>query len=87
MAASHDLLVTLEENAIAGGAGSAVAEYLSQQGLLTPLLQLGFADEYVDHDSQKQQLSKQGLDMAGIESAVVQRLALLQSDIRKTLVR
>ena len=87
MAASHDLLVTLEENAIAGGAGSAVAEYLNQQGLLTPLLQLGFADEYVDHDSQKQQLSKQGLDMAGIELAVVQRLALLQSDIRKTLVR
>lgn len=87
MAANHELLLTLEENAVAGGAGSAVAEYLNAQGLATPLLQLGFADEFVDHDSQKQQLSKQGLDAAGIETAIVQRLARLQSGLPKTLVR
>ena len=75
MAASHSLLVTLEENAIAGGAGSAVSEYLNQQALLTPLLQLGFGDEFVEHNSQKQQLAQQGLDAKGIEQAILQRLA------------
>jgi 1-deoxy-D-xylulose-5-phosphate synthase len=79
MAASHDLLVTLEENAIAGGAGSAVTEYLQDIGLNVPVIQLGFADEFVDHDSQKQQLAKQGLDAASIETRIRTRLAQLQS--------
>ena len=69
----------MEENAIAGGAGSAVAEFLSDSGLQIPLLQLGFSDEFVDHNSQKRQLSEQGLDASGIETAITQRLALLQS--------
>jgi 1-deoxy-D-xylulose-5-phosphate synthase len=77
MAANHQLLVTLEENAIAGGAGSAVSEFLNQQGLVTPLLQLGFNDKFVDHDSQKVQLAKLGLDAAGITASVIQRLTLL----------
>jgi 1-deoxy-D-xylulose-5-phosphate synthase len=79
MAAGHDLLVTLEENAIAGGAGSAVTEYLHEIGLNVPVIQLGFADEFVDHDSQKQQLAKQGLDPASIETRIRTRLAQLQS--------
>jgi 1-deoxy-D-xylulose-5-phosphate synthase len=79
MAASHELLVTLEENAIAGGAGSAVAEFLNERGLQIPLLQLGFSDEFVDHNSQKRQLSEQGLDATGIETAIRQRIALLQA--------
>ncbi|HEY8941879.1 MAG TPA: 1-deoxy-D-xylulose-5-phosphate synthase [Cellvibrio sp.] len=79
MAASHELLVTLEENAIAGGAGSAVSEYLHSIGLNSPLLQLGFADEFADHDSQKQQLAKQGLDPASIEAQIRERLAQIQS--------
>jgi 1-deoxy-D-xylulose-5-phosphate synthase len=79
MAASHDLLVTLEENTIAGGAGSAVTEYLQSIGLTVPVLQLGFADEFVDHDSQKQQLSTQGLDPVSIEASIRARLAQLQS--------
>lgn len=79
MAASHELLVTLEENAIAGGAGSAVSEYLHSLGLNLPVLQLGFADEFVDHDSQKQQLAKQGLDSTAIEVRIRARLAQLQS--------
>ena len=77
MATNHQLLVTLEENAIAGGAGSAVSEHLNQQGLVTPLLQLGFKDKFVDHDSQQQQLAKLGLDAAGITASITQRLALL----------
>lgn len=79
MAASHDLLVTLEENTVAGGAGSAVTEYLQSIGLTVSVLQLGFADEFVDHDSQKQQLAAQGLDPASIEAAIRTRLTQLQS--------
>ncbi len=75
MAANHDLLVTLEENAIAGGAGSAVTEYLQSIGLNIPVLQLGFNDEFVDHDSQKQQLAKQGLDPVSIETRIRGRLS------------
>mgnify|MGYP003576276780 CR=1 FL=1 len=78
MAASHELLITLEENAIAGGAGSAVTEYLHSIGLNLPVLQLGFADEFADHDSQKQQLAKQGLDPASIELQIRERLAQIQ---------
>jgi len=77
MAKDHELLVTLEENAIAGGAGSAVSEHLNQQGLVIPLLQLGFSDRFIDHDSQKQQLAKLGLDAAGIVTSIRQRLSQL----------
>jgi len=77
MAASHNLLVTLEENAIAGGAGSGVSEYLAHIGVVMPVLQLGFSDCFVEHDSQKQQLTNQGLDALGIEQAISARLTLL----------
>lgn len=78
MASGHELLITLEENAIAGGAGSAVSEYLHSIGLNLPVLQLGFADEFADHDSQKQQLAKQKLDPASIEIQIRERLAQIQ---------
>lgn len=77
MAASHSLLVTLEENTIAGGAGSAVTEHLASIGVVMPILQLGFSDRFVEHDSQKLQLANQGLDAAGIEQSIGKRLALL----------
>lgn len=79
MAASHDLLITLEENTIAGGAGSAVTECLHQLGVTTPVLQLGFNDEFVDHDSQQQQLVRQGLDVQSIRSRIAERLAAIKS--------
>ncbi len=75
MAGRHSLLVTLEENAIAGGAGSAVGEHLAGQGIQIPWLPLGFRDEFVEHDSQKNQLASQGLDADGIEAAIRQRLS------------
>lgn len=84
MAASHDLLVTVEENVIAGGAGSSVCEYLNHEGILVPVLQLGFSDEFVEHDSQKQQLARQGLDAKSIEQTISERLSGLQG--RKSLV-
>lgn len=86
MADSHSLLVTLEENAVAGGAGSAVSEYLASQGYVMPLLHLGLKDTFVDHANHSQQLKEQGLDAAGIESAIRQRLQLLASVKAKPVV-
>lgn len=79
MAAQHKLLVTLEENTIAGGAGSAVSEYINAHHITsTSILQLGFHDEFVEHASQKQQLAQQGLDAQGIETTIRQRLARMR---------
>lgn len=69
---THSLLVTLEENVIAGGAGSAVSEYLRSKLYTVDLLQLGFGDYFVEHQNQKVQLSQQGLDAAGIAAAITQ---------------
>ncbi|WP_394542982.1 1-deoxy-D-xylulose-5-phosphate synthase [Azorhizophilus paspali] len=77
LAASHELLVTVEENSIMGGAGSAVAEYLAEAGLLKPLLHLGLPDHYVEHARPAEMLAECGLDAAGIEAAVCERLAML----------
>ncbi len=74
LAATHGLLVTLEENAIMGGAGSAVAEALAARAIFTPLLQLGLPDRFVDHGDQAQLLASIGLDRAGIVAAVRARL-------------
>ncbi|MBC9252335.1 1-deoxy-D-xylulose-5-phosphate synthase [Pseudomonas alcaligenes] len=80
LAASHALLVSIEENAVMGGAGSAVSEFLAAENLLKPLLQLGLPDYYVEHAKPAQMLAECGLDVAGIESAVRARLALLEQD-------
>jgi 1-deoxy-D-xylulose-5-phosphate synthase len=70
VAASHDLIVTLEENVIAGGAGSAVNEYLSANQITTPTLNLGLPDQYIDQASQQQQLASCGLDADGIIKSI-----------------
>ncbi|EMO9597148.1 1-deoxy-D-xylulose-5-phosphate synthase [Pseudomonas aeruginosa] len=74
LADSHELLVTIEENAVMGGAGSAVGEFLASEGLEVPLLQLGLPDYYVEHAKPSEMLAECGLDAAGIEKAVRQRL-------------
>lgn len=74
-AAGHELIVTLEENAITGGAGSAVAESLAAQGLPIRLLQLGLEDRYADHGSPQQVRENFGLDSASILRSIKQRLA------------
>ena len=71
---SHELLVTVEENAIMGGAGSAVNEWLLAQGIQIPVLNLGLPDIYVEHDKPANMLAECGLDAAGIERAIRQRL-------------
>ncbi len=73
MAASHAGIITLEEGAIMGGAGSAVTETLNQSGLVCPVLQLGLPDLFIDHGEQGALLAGVGLDAAGIEHAIRQR--------------
>jgi 1-deoxy-D-xylulose-5-phosphate synthase len=74
LAASHDLLVTIEEGSVMGGAGSAVAEALAAAGIVKPLLQLGLPDKFIDHGDASQLLAQCGLDAAGITASVNQRL-------------
>ncbi|RYY73712.1 MAG: 1-deoxy-D-xylulose-5-phosphate synthase [Gammaproteobacteria bacterium] len=86
MANSHSLIVTLEENAIAGGAGSAVSEHLASKGYAMPVLHLGLNDTFVDHANHDQQLIEQGLDAAGIEAAIIKRLNAIETIKAKTMV-
>jgi len=79
IADSHELLVTIEENSIMGGAGSAVGEFLAAQNLSTPLLQLGLPDYYVEHAKPSEMIRECGLDAAGIEAAVKARLGRLHT--------
>jgi 1-deoxy-D-xylulose-5-phosphate synthase len=74
LAGTHELVVTIEENTVMGGAGSAVAEALAARSLATPLLQLGLPDRYVDHGDQAQLLASIGLDKAGIVASIRARL-------------
>jgi 1-deoxy-D-xylulose-5-phosphate synthase len=75
MAQAHELLVTVEEQQVMGGAGSAVAEVLAAHGLSTPLLQLGLPDRFIDHGDPALLLGSVGLDKAGIVAAIRKRLA------------
>jgi 1-deoxy-D-xylulose-5-phosphate synthase len=70
MASTHELLVTLEENAAMGGAGSAVAEALGAGGFAVPLLRLGLPDHFVEHGDVQLLLAECGLDAKGIARAV-----------------
>ncbi len=70
LASTHRYLVTLEENVVMGGAGSAVAEVLAEQGLVRPILHLGLPDRFVEHGDHALLLTRCGLDAAGIERAV-----------------
>jgi 1-deoxy-D-xylulose-5-phosphate synthase len=75
LAQSHDLLVTVEEGCVQGGAGAAVAEALAAAGLSKPLLMLGLPDLFVEHGDPAKLLAMCGLDAAGIEQSVRTRLA------------
>ena len=74
LAQTHDLLVTVEENAVMGGAGSAVLEFLESRGVTVPVLQLGLPDRFVEHGDPAKLLAACGLDQDGIVRAVRARL-------------
>jgi 1-deoxy-D-xylulose-5-phosphate synthase len=73
LASGHDALVTVEEGAVMGGAGSAVCEALNAAGITMPILQLGLPDRFIDHGEQQALLSGVGLDAAGIEASIRRR--------------
>jgi 1-deoxy-D-xylulose-5-phosphate synthase len=75
LAAGHDALVTIEENVVAGGAGSAVAELLASERIVLPILHLGLPDRFIDHGDPAFLLAHVGLDAKGIAAAVHARFA------------
>ncbi len=76
LAKTHGLLVSLEENVKVGGAGSAVSEFLHQQGIPCDVLILGLPDQFIEHGDPSALLAQADLDAATILSAIEQRLAL-----------
>ncbi|MCW8830466.1 MAG: 1-deoxy-D-xylulose-5-phosphate synthase [Gammaproteobacteria bacterium] len=74
IAKNHELIVTLEENAIAGGAGSAVSEYLDTQSISIHRLHLGFPDKYVEQGTQQEMLADWGLDADGIRQSILEQV-------------
>jgi len=84
MAMQHDLIVTVEENVIAGGAGSACAEALQAAGIEIPLLMLGLPDRVIDHGDPAKLLAMVGLDAAGIRRSIEARISTLTPLLKKS---
>lgn len=70
LAKTHEAFVTLEDNAVAGGAGSGVAECLAAHGVTLPILHLGLPDVYLEHGSREEVLTMAGLDLPSIRHAI-----------------
>jgi 1-deoxy-D-xylulose-5-phosphate synthase len=66
----HSAIITVEENAVMGGAGSAVAEALAAAGIQVPMLQLGIPDKFIEHGSRDTCLCAAGLDLAGLTASI-----------------
>jgi 1-deoxy-D-xylulose-5-phosphate synthase len=77
LAKTHEAFVTLEDNVVMGGAGSAVAELLSAENIVLPIMHLGLPDSYQEHASREQLLAEAGLDADSIRNAIVSRWSLL----------
>jgi len=75
LSGNHSLLVSIEENAVIGGAGSEIERLLAERGLNVAVLRLGLPDRFVDHGEQGQLLAELGLDKDGIVRAVRERMA------------
>jgi 1-deoxy-D-xylulose-5-phosphate synthase len=71
LASSHDRLICLEENAVAGGAGAGVAEVLAAHGLTVPITLIGLPDRYIEHASREEQLAECGLDAASLARSLL----------------
>ena len=76
MAGSHELLVTVEDHAAQGGAGSAVSEALATRGIATAILHLGLPDRFIDHGDVQQLFARLGLDRAGIVASIRARIGV-----------
>ena len=85
VAAEHESLVTLEDAAVMGGAGSAVAEALQAAGIQKPLLMLGLPDKFIEHGDPAKLMAMQGLDAAGIQASIERRFPGLADQARPAL--
>ena len=74
LAARHDLIVCVEENALMGGAGAAVMEAMQAMNIHMPVLCLGLPDQFIEHGKHETMLAECGLDAAGIEIAIERKL-------------
>ncbi len=86
LAQENDLLVTLEDNAKAGGAGSAVCEALAAHQVQVPLLMLGLPDTFIEHGTREELLAQIGLDVPGVLRSVQKRLRAKDLDNSASLV-
>ncbi len=86
-AADHDYLVTVEENATAGGAGAGVLELLSQNAITTPTLVIGLPDIYYQHGTRDQVLEEAGLSTEGIEAQINNWLEKISTGKAQPIVR
>jgi 1-deoxy-D-xylulose-5-phosphate synthase len=73
VAQTHAALVTLEDGANMGGAGSAVCEALNAAGVVKPVLQLGLSDTFIEHGDPAKLMAMQGLDASGIQASIEKR--------------
>ncbi len=80
LARTHEALVTVEENVVAGGAGSAVSEALAAKKFAVPVLHLGLPDEFIDHGDPAVLLAHCGLDAKGIAASINERFGSRKSD-------
>lgn len=72
-AQEHSALVTVEENAIAGGAGSGINELLAAEGVTAEMLNIGLDDNYIQHGTREECLHQAGLDIEGIHAKIIRR--------------
>jgi 1-deoxy-D-xylulose-5-phosphate synthase len=84
VAASHRAIVTVEENAIPGGAGAAVAETLAEAGVMLPLHLIGIPDRYIEHGTREECLAAAGLDVAGLTAQIEPWWRNLQEPVRRS---
>ena len=87
LSADHDLIVTLEDNAVAGGAGSAVNEYLASRGILKPVLNLGLPDAFLGHGKLDLLRASVGLGTDGIERSITARMQQLDGIQQAEVIR
>ena len=80
IAAKHRAIITVEENAIAGGGGSAIGELLTAEGVLMPLLHIGIPDRFIEHGSRDDCLALAGLDFASLAGTIERWWALQVKD-------
>jgi 1-deoxy-D-xylulose-5-phosphate synthase len=85
IAATHTALVTVEDGAVLGGAGSAVQEALQAAGITLPVLSLGLSDTFIEHGDPVVLMAQQGLDAAGLRKSIEKRFPALMESARAAI--